>query len=84
MDARKKAFGDTVKENFQGILDRDQVIAFYEYWIQPNPSQTKMGFELCKTWDIKARMRTWKRNNEKRKPNYKTPQPKAGVAIANT
>lgn len=85
MEARKKAFALTIKENFTGILDRDQAVAFYEYWTQPNKSNTKLGFELPKTWDIQARMRTWARNNYKKvTTKYPMTKTKTGVAVANT
>lgn len=37
--------------------------AFYDYWSEPNPSRTKMRFELQKTWDINRRLARWARNN---------------------
>ena len=36
---------------------------FYEYWSEPNPSHTKMRFELQKTWDVNRRLARWARNN---------------------
>ena len=36
---------------------------FYEYWTEPNPSHTKMRFELQKTWDVNRRLARWARNN---------------------
>jgi hypothetical protein len=36
---------------------------FYEYWTEPNPSNTKMRFELQKTWDVNRRLARWARNN---------------------
>lgn len=36
---------------------------FYKYWSEPNPSNTKMRFELQKTWDVNRRLARWARNN---------------------
>ena len=36
---------------------------FCDYWTEPNPSQTKMRFELQKTWDVNRRLARWARNN---------------------
>ena len=52
---------------FVGKYGKDMVFAFFDYWSEPNPSKTKMRFEMQKTWDIAKRLRTWeRRNNEKR------------------
>lgn len=46
---------------------KDMIFAFFDYWSEPNPSKTKMKFEMQKTWDIAKRLRTWeRRSNEKR------------------
>lgn len=46
---------------------KDMIFAFFDYWSEPNPSKTKMKFEMQKTWDIAKRLRTWERRlNEKR------------------
>lgn len=37
--------------------------SFFEYWTEPNPSRTKMRFELQKTWDLNRRLARWARNN---------------------
>jgi hypothetical protein len=39
---------------------------FFDYWSEPNPSNTKMRFELQKTWDVNRRLARWARNNYKR------------------
>lgn len=83
MDARRKAFAEEVKNAMAGILERDDAVEFYRYWTQPNHQKTKLGFELCKTWDIKARMRTWAKN-KRVKINRNTKQTNTGASIANT
>ncbi len=37
---------------------------FLEYWTELNKSQTKMRFEMEKTWDTKRRLGRWKQNQE--------------------
>lgn len=47
---------------------------FESYWSEANKSKTKMRWELETTWDLKARMERWERNQKKwdkpgKKPN---------------
>ena len=43
---------------------------FFFYWTEPNPSNTKMRFELEKTWDTKRRLMRWMKNADvKQIPN---------------
>ena len=36
---------------------------FFDYWSEPNKLETKMRFELEKTWSIKMRLKRWKKIN---------------------
>ncbi|SHF50184.1 DUF4373 domain-containing protein [Dysgonomonas macrotermitis] len=45
---------------------KDMIRAFFNFWSEPNRTQTKMKFELQKTWDLALRLGTW--NN--REPIY--------------
>ncbi len=46
---------------------------FIDYWTEPNKSNTKMKFELNKTWETKRRLKTWANNQKKwDKPKTKT------------
>jgi hypothetical protein len=48
---------------------------FIDYWTEPNKSNTKMKFELQKTWSTKLRLKTWAANQkkwDKPKSNKKT------------
>ena len=48
---------------------------FIDYWTEPNKSNTKMKFELNKTWSTKLRLKTWANNQkkwDKPKSNKKT------------
>ena len=38
---------------------------FIDYWTEPNKSNTKMKFELNKTWSTKLRLKTWANNQKK-------------------
>ena len=38
---------------------------FCDYWTEPNKRQTKMRFEMQKTWDLNRRISTWCRNEKK-------------------
>jgi hypothetical protein len=39
-------------------------IEFIDYWTEKNKSETKMRFELEKTWDINKRLIRWANNNK--------------------
>ena len=48
---------------------------FIDYWTEPNKSNTKMKFELNKTWQTELRLKTWVANQkkwDKPKSNIKT------------
>ena len=38
---------------------------FCDYWTEPNKSNTKMKWELCKTWKTELRLKTWATNQKK-------------------
>lgn len=40
---------------------------FYNYWSEPNKSQTKMRFEMEKTWSLERRLARWFNNNNTNK-----------------
>ena len=50
---------------------KETLRAFYDYWTEPNRSNTKMRFELEKTWSTKRRLGTWARRE---KPSTLAPQ----------
>ena len=39
--------------------------AFYDYWTEKTPGGKKMKFELQKTWEVKKRLMTWAKNEQK-------------------
>ena len=48
-------------------FEYDEVLlnGFIDYWTEPNKSNTKMKFELNKTWQTKLRLKTWAANQKK-------------------
>jgi hypothetical protein len=48
-------------------FDYDESIlnGFIDYWTEPNKSNTKMKFELNKTWKTELRLKTWSANQKK-------------------
>ena len=48
-------------------FDYDESIlnGFIDYWTEPNKSNTKMKFELNKTWKTELRLKTWVTNQKK-------------------
>jgi len=56
-------------------FDYDESIlnGFIDYWTETNKSNTKMKFELNKTWSTKLRIKTWAANQKKwDKPKFKS------------
>lgn len=54
------------KEDFYNSLipyvtqyGKDMVRAFFDYWSEPNKSNSKMRYELERTWDLSRRLGTW-------------------------
>lgn len=50
-------------QNFKNQFSSEMIDCFCDYWTEPNKSNTKMKFELQKTFDIERRLKTWDRNN---------------------
>ena len=57
----------TDMRKYANIYSSEMLNAFYQYWSEPNQKNTKMRFELEKTWLLSSRLATW----EKRENNYK-------------
>jgi hypothetical protein len=68
IDKRSELFKSDLKEfikKYPGEMLKD----FFDYWTEPNPSKTKMRFELQKTWELSRRLATWAgRQNIKARP----------------
>jgi hypothetical protein len=55
----------------QNKYPKEMLIAFYNYWSEPNKSGTKFLKELQKTWDLSRRLSRWA-NNDYSKNNTTT------------
>lgn len=64
---RKLKFSETIKP-FVDLYGSEMCNKFFAYWTEPNKSNTKMKFEMQKTWDTKRRLKTWSDNNFNTKP----------------
>ena len=62
IEERKLKFANTLIP-FVEIYGRDMIKDFYEYWTEPNPSNTKFNKELKKTWSLERRLTTWAKND---------------------
>lgn len=75
LELRKKDFANQLA-GLLGEYSKETIRDFYEYWIEPNKSKTKMRFELEKTWDLNLRLKKWTRNSfNKKKEVVKANQP---------
>lgn len=63
INIRKIDFELEVKLNTE--FDYNTKIEFINYWTEQNRSNTKMKFELEKTWDTKRRLERWNKNSKK-------------------
>ena len=43
---------------------KEMVRAFFDYWTEPNKSNSKMRFELERTWDVSRRLGKWASNDK--------------------
>lgn len=64
IESRKLKFAETLKD-FVPVYGRDMIKEFYEYWSEPNVSNTKFKKELQSTWSTERRLKTWSKNNDK-------------------
>lgn len=49
---------------FVELYGKEMIRQFYDYWIEPNKSKTKMRFETQATWDLKLRLSRWSANDK--------------------
>jgi len=63
IEDRKLKFAETLN-SFLPVYGKDLLNNFFLYWTEPNKSNTKMRFELERTWENERRLITWS-NNEK-------------------
>ena len=58
LEGRKEDFYNTLIP-FVAKYGKEMVRAFFDYWSEPNKSNSKMRFELERTWDLARRLGTW-------------------------
>ena len=63
IDSRKLKFASTLKP-FVEKYGKEMIREFYEYWTEPNKSNTKFRQELEKTWSLERRLDTWASNQK--------------------
>lgn len=62
IDDRKLKFSSTLKP-FVDIYGKELIREFYNYWTEPNKSNTKFRQETEKTWSLERRLETWAKND---------------------
>lgn len=62
LDARALQFKKTLTP-FVPKYGIEMLKEFYDYWIEPNKSKTKMRFEMEKAWELSRRLATWAKRN---------------------
>lgn len=73
LETRSLAFKDTLIP-FKQKYSIEMLKNFYGYWTEPNKSNTKMRFELEKTWSIERRLETWDKREKDFKPKQQIKQ----------
>ena len=59
---RRQRFIDTLQP-FAARYGEEMIRQFAEYWTEPNRSNTRMRFELQRTWNTSLRLARWARND---------------------
>lgn len=63
IDERKLKFASTLAF-FNKTYSREMLKEFYEYWTEPNKSNTKFRQESEKSWSLERRLKTWSANDK--------------------
>ena len=70
LELRRQRFVDTLQP-FAARYGQEMITQFAEYWTEPNRSNTRMRFELQRTWNTSLRLARWARNDYA----FSTPNP---------
>lgn len=62
IEDRKLKFAETLKV-YLNLYGKEMMNEFFKYWTEPNTTNTKLKFELQKTWSVKLRLDRWAKNN---------------------
>tara|TARA_R110000744_G_scaffold378122_1_gene493874 strand:+ start:10432 stop:11109 length:678 start_codon:yes stop_codon:yes gene_type:complete len=65
LQLRKVFFSGEVDNLAKDILSIEDTLAFKNYWSEPNKSNTKMKYELMRTWSTELRINNWAKNTKK-------------------
>ena len=58
LNKRMMSFKNDIMSN-DNNYPKEMLAKFFDYWSEPNRSNTKMRFELEKTWSLARRLKTW-------------------------
>lgn len=61
IESRKLKFANTLT-SYLGKYGKEFIRDFYDYWTEPNKSNTLFKQELERTWSLERRLGTWARN----------------------
>lgn len=50
-------------KKYLGKYSKEMIRSFYDYWSEPNKSNTKIKYQMEKTWDIERRLSRWNKND---------------------
>lgn len=81
LEKDRKVFYDSLVP-YVGTYGKEMVRQFYDYWSETNKSQTKMRFQLEKTWDTSKRLARWSSHNYNGNNNGKTNTEKFYESVA--
>ena len=70
LELRRLRFVDALQP-FAARYGQGMITQFAEYWTEPNRSNTRMRFELQRTWNTSLRLARWARNDYA----FNTPNP---------
>ena len=62
LEQRRQRFVDALQP-FAARYGQEMITQFAEYWTEPNRSNTRMRFELQRTWNTSLRLARWARND---------------------
>ena len=73
MKTREEEFYKQVSELNQGLLSKEEIDVFCNYWTESNGTGSKkLRFEKQNTFDIRKRLVRWKSNNNKWNKDFKS------------
>ncbi len=80
LEGRKRDFYNTLIP-FVSQYGKEMVREFFDYWTEPNKSNTRMRFELERTWEISRRLALWvRRDNQFSRKNNGTDNQRSNSA----